>query len=79
MVRHAQGGICKQTWNGDIAQDFDTVMAAIGSNNERWGIFDVRCCMWGVYGGLLATDLRNNPSQVTLELSRPSEGAAPSV
>ena len=23
-------------------QDFDTVMAAIGSNNERWGIFDVR-------------------------------------
>lgn len=24
-----------------LIQDFDTVMAAIGSNTERWGIFTV--------------------------------------
>ena len=24
-----------------LVQDFDTVMAALGSNTERWGIFNV--------------------------------------
>lgn len=35
------GRFCRRADKAATVQDFDTVMKAIASNTERWGIFDV--------------------------------------